>query len=93
VLKWRQKSAVIHTGKLLQFIPFDNVYVYFRYNEEKSVMVIINNSLKDQKLDVTRFKEGIKNYNVGTDIITDSNIDITEDFSIPAKTAMILDLK
>lgn len=93
VLKWRQKSTVIHTGKLLQFIPFGNVYVYFRYNEDKSVMVIINNSLKDQKLDVTRFKEGIKNYRVGTDIITDSNIDITEDFSIPAKTSMILDLK
>lgn len=93
VLKWRQKANVIHTGKLLQFIPFDNVYVYFRYNEEKSVMVIINNSLKDQKIDITRFKEGIKNYSVGTDIITDSNIDITEDFSIPAKTSMILDLK
>ncbi|EZH72153.1 alpha-amlyase [Aquimarina atlantica] len=93
VLKWRKHAEVIHTGKLLQFIPFDNVYVYFRYNEEKSVMVIINNSLKDQKLDVTRFKEGIKSYSVGTDIITDSNIDITEDFSIPAKTSMILDLK
>ncbi|WP_074409284.1 glycoside hydrolase family 13 protein [Aquimarina megaterium] len=93
VLKWRRKAAVIHTGKLLQFIPFDNVYVYFRYNEEKSVMVVINNSLKDQKLDVARFKEGMKNYSVGTDIITDSNIDITEDFSIPAKTSMILDLK
>ncbi|WP_024770403.1 glycoside hydrolase family 13 protein [Aquimarina macrocephali] len=93
VLKWRQQAAVIHTGKLLQFIPFDNVYVYFRYNEEKSVMVVINNSLKDQQLDITRFKEGIKNYSVGTDIITDSNIDITEDFNIPAKTSMILDLK
>ncbi|WP_438424331.1 glycoside hydrolase family 13 protein [Aquimarina macrocephali] len=93
VLKWRQQAAVIHTGKLLQFIPFDNVYVYFRYNEEKSVMVVINNSLKDQQLDITRFKEGIKNYSVGTDIITDSNIGITEDFNIPAKTSMILDLK
>ncbi|WP_106791189.1 glycoside hydrolase family 13 protein [Aquimarina sp. Aq78] len=93
VLKWRQQAEVIHTGKLLQFIPFDNVYVYFRYNEEKSVMVVINNSLKDQQLDITRFKEGIKNYSIGTDIITDSNIDITENFSIPAKTSMILDLK
>ncbi|PKV52021.1 glycosidase [Aquimarina sp. MAR_2010_214] len=93
VLKWRQQAEVIHTGKLLQFIPFDNVYVYFRYNEEKSVMVVINNSLKDQQLDITRFKEGIKNYSVGTDIITDSNIDITEDFSISAKTSMILELK
>lgn len=93
ILNWRKNKPSVHKGKLLQFIPFDNVYVYFRYDDKESVMVIINNSLKDQKLDVARFKEGIKNYSVGTDIITDSNIDITEDFSVSAKTSMILDLK
>ncbi len=93
VLNWRKNTPVIHTGKLLQFIPFDNVYVYFRYTEEKRVMVIINNNTKDQKLDVARFKEGIKDFKMGTNIITDSNIDISEDFSIPAKTSMILELK
>ncbi len=93
VLNWRKNTPVIHTGKLLQFIPFHNVYVYFRYAEEKSVMVIINNNSKDQKLPVSRFKEGIKDFKMGTDIITDTNIDVTEDFSIPAKTSMILELK
>ncbi|MEW7290547.1 glycoside hydrolase family 13 protein [Aquimarina sp. 2304DJ70-9] len=93
VLNWRKTAEVIHTGKLLQFIPFDNVYVYFRYNKEKSVMVLMNNNTKDQKIDITRFKEGIKDFKTGTDIITDSNIDITEPFAIQAKTSMILELK
>ncbi len=93
VLNWRKDAPVIHTGKLLQFIPFDNVYVYFRYKEQKRVMVIINNNTKDQKIDVARFKEGIKDFKTGTDIITDSNINITEDFNIPSKTSMILELK
>ncbi len=93
VLNWRKNTPVIHSGKLLQFIPFDNVYVYFRYDEYKSVMVIINNNTKDQKINVARFKEGIKDFKTGTDIITDSNINITEDFSIPSKTSLILELK
>ncbi|MBQ0734126.1 glycoside hydrolase family 13 protein [Aquimarina celericrescens] len=93
VLNWRKNTSVIHTGKLLQFIPFDNVYVYFRSNEEKSIMVIINNNTKDQKIDIGRFKEGLKNFKTGTDIITDSNIDVTEEFTIKAKTSMILELK
>lgn len=93
VLNWRKNTPVIHNGKLLQFIPFDNVYVYFRYNKEKSVMVIINNSVKNQQINVTRFKEGLKNFKIGTDILTDSNIDVTEDFNIPAKGSMILELK
>ncbi|MDY8138183.1 glycoside hydrolase family 13 protein [Aquimarina sp. 2201CG5-10] len=93
VLNWRKDAQAIHTGKLLQFIPFDNVYVYFRYTKEKSVMVLINNNTKDQKIDVDRFKEGIKNHKLGTDIITDTNIDITEPFILKSKTSMILELK
>ncbi|MBQ4821092.1 glycoside hydrolase family 13 protein [Aquimarina sp. MMG016] len=93
VLNWRKDAEVIHKGKLMQFIPFDNVYVYFRYNEEKTVMVIINNSSKNQEIDITRFKEGLKDFKMGTDIITDSNIDVTENFKVQAKTPMIIELK
>ncbi|SHJ05907.1 glycoside hydrolase family 13 protein [Aquimarina spongiae] len=93
VLNWRKNASAIHNGQLLQFIPFDNVYVYFRYNKEQTIMVIINNSTKDQNINVNRFKEGIQAFKTGTDIITDNNIDITEDFNIQAKKSMILELK
>ncbi len=93
VLNWRKKANVIHTGKLLHYIPFDNVYVYFRYNKEKSVMIIINNNSNDQKLEVARFKEGLKDFKMGTDIITDANIDLTETITIQGKTPLILELK
>ncbi len=93
VLNWRKNTPVIHTGKLLQFIPFNNVYVYFRYTQEKTVMIILNNSTTDQEIDVARFTEGIKNFKIGTDIISDSNIDISENFTIKSKGSMILELK
>ncbi|WP_109299052.1 glycoside hydrolase family 13 protein [Aquimarina sp. AU474] len=93
VLNWRKNTPVIHNGKLLQFIPFNNVYVYFRYTQEKTVMVVINNSTTDQEIEVARFTEGIQNFKRGTDIISDSNIDISENFIIKSKGSMILELK
>ncbi|WP_299899173.1 glycoside hydrolase family 13 protein [uncultured Aquimarina sp.] len=93
VLNWRKNSEAIHKGELLQYIPFDNVYVYFRYTEKERVMVIINNNSEDQKLDVTRFKEGLENHKVGKDIITDNTIDLTETIEIPSRTSMILTLQ
>lgn len=93
VLNWRKQNEVIHTGKLLQYIPFDNVYVYFRYNDSKRVMVVINNNPNDQKLNMDRFSEGLANYKNGMDILTDSNLDLTEELFIPAKTSMIIELK
>ena len=44
LLNWRKGKDVIHDGKLKQFIPDNGLYVYFRYNDKESVMVILNNS-------------------------------------------------
>ncbi|WP_343211332.1 glycoside hydrolase family 13 protein [Aquimarina litoralis] len=93
VLNWRKSSDAIHSGKLLQYIPFNNVYVYFRYTEKESVMVIINNNSESQELDITRFKEGLKDFKIGKDIITDNTIDVTENITISSRTSMILTLQ
>ncbi|MDH7444198.1 glycoside hydrolase family 13 protein [Aquimarina sp. 2201CG14-23] len=93
VLNWRKSSNAVHNGKLLQYIPFNNVYVYFRYTEKESVMVIINNNSENQELDITRFKEGLKNFKSGKDIITDHTIDVSKNIVIPARTSMIISLQ
>ncbi|RZS92544.1 glycoside hydrolase family 13 protein [Aquimarina brevivitae] len=93
ILNWRKENSVIHSGKLLQYIPQDNVYVYFRYNDDHRVMVIINNSLKNHTINTQRYKEGLQDFKKGTDIITDSNMDLTSQIFIPAKTPMIITLK
>jgi glycosidase len=54
---YRKQHAVLQTGKTMQYVPEDAVYVYFRYNEQETVMVVMNcnDSTKEIKLD--RFKE------------------------------------
>ncbi|TYP72211.1 glycoside hydrolase family 13 protein [Aquimarina intermedia] len=93
LLNWRKEATAVHNGNLLQYIPFDNVYVYFRSNETQTVMVLINNSSKIRKLDTSRFKEGIQSFTQGTDVISDENFDLTSKITIQPKTALILDLK
>jgi glycosidase len=91
LLHFRQKKPVLHTGKLLQFVPKNNVYVYFRYNESESVMIVINNSNKEQALNWQYFSEGLQGKKVGKDIISNQSISFDKPGFIKAKTSFIIE--
>jgi glycosidase len=91
LLHFRQKKPVLHTGKLLQFVPKNNVYVYFRYNESDSVMIVINNSNKEQALNWQYFSEGLQGKKVGKDIISNQSISFDKPGFIKAKTSFIIE--
>ncbi len=42
IQNWRKNKTVIHTGRLMHFAPQDGVYTYFRYNDNETVMVVLN---------------------------------------------------
>lgn len=93
ILNWRKDKEVIHTGKLKHFIPENGMYVYFRYNDEETVMVVLNNLEKEQELSLTRFKEIIKSKTKAVDVITNSKFNLTDKISIKPKSALILELE
>jgi glycosidase len=102
ILNWRKNQKVIHDGVLLQYVPQNNVYVYFRYlkplqstsKDPEVVMVILNNSEKEEEITWSRFAEGIQGFNFGTDILTNQSFDFEQKTGkMPAKTAYIIQLK
>lgn len=93
LLNWRKGKEVIHTGKTKNFFPQNDVFVYFRYNEKESVMVVLNNSDAEQTVDVKHFAESLKTFTKGKDILSDKEFSIRENFKIPAKTSMVVELK
>ncbi|WP_457611556.1 glycoside hydrolase family 13 protein [Lutibacter sp.] len=94
LLNWRKNTEVIHTGETTHYIPENNVYVYFRYNEKKSVMIIINNNPKEQTIQLNRFAENLKAYTSGIDILTNTKLDLLKaDLIIKGKTSLIIELK
>ena len=93
ITNWRKNSEAIHKGKLVHFIPENNVYVYFRYTENERVMVIMN--MNDEPITISRSKhiELLRGYSSGVNILDGSTIDMTKDFEAPAKATTILELK
>lgn len=93
LFNWRKNKTVIHNGKTTHYIPENNVYVYFRYNENESVMVVVNNNAEKQTFKTNRFAENIKNYLSGKDIFTEKTFDLNNDITIESKSVLILELK
>lgn len=93
LLNWRKGKDVIHSGKTKNYVPQNNVFTYFRYNGDESVMVIINNNEKDQTLDLKRFEESLKGFSKGKEVISEKEIAIQNNIIVPAKTPLIIELK
>ncbi len=90
---WRKSKEVIHSGKTTHYVPDNNVYVYFRYNEKETVMVIINNNSEKQTLKTNRFKESIQNLKSRKEVLSGTTFDLNNDIEIEGKSALILELK
>jgi predicted GTPase len=78
---------------MTHYVPDNNVYVYFRYNEKETVMVIINNNSDKQTLKINRFKESIQNLKSGKEVLSGKHFDLNNDIEIEGKSALILELK
>lgn len=92
LFNWRKTKKVIHTGKTTHYVPENNVYVYFRHNDNESVMVLINNSTEKQTITTERFSENLKKYSKGTDVITQKTIAIQQPIVLEPKTGLVLEL-
>ena len=92
VATWRQDKDVIHNGNLTHFIPENNIYVYFRHNEEETVMVVLNAQNETQSLDLSRFSELMEGYQSGYDLISQHNFQIDETLEVAPLQSMIIEL-
>jgi glycosidase len=91
---WRKNNKPVTEGKLLHFVPENNVYAYFRYTQDEAVAVFLNNHDTDEKIvNLKRFNEILKNYSIGINIITKEENDLSQILKIPNESAIILELK
>ena len=92
ITTWRKTNPAVHNGLLKHFVPQFGVYVYFRYNESNTVMVILNKNDHETNLTTNRFSEVMSGFKSGTEIITSKTITDLNEIHIPAKAAMIIKL-
>ena len=93
LFQWRKNEAVIHHGKTLHYSPKNEVYVYFRYTDEKSIMVILNANKEAQTIDFGRFSERIGDTPNGKDVFHKEDVLFSKPLTLPAKSTKIISFK
>lgn len=90
---YRKHNRVLQNGRLMQFVPEEGTYVYFRYDNSKTVMVALNNSSKEIRLDGARFSERLQGFSSAINIVTGARLNGLSTFLLPANTTLVLELQ
>ena len=89
---FRKQSSALKTGKLMQYIPVDGLYVYFRYDANQTIMCVMNTSNKDQSVSLDKYTECTKGFSKGKNIVDGNSINANT-FSIPAMKMWVIELE
>ncbi|KQQ87850.1 glycoside hydrolase family 13 protein [Massilia sp. Leaf139] len=89
---WRKGQPVIHSGRLMHFGPEDNTWVYFRYQDNKRIMVAMNNNDKEMRLPTGRFQEMLKGTARGVDVLTGATVDLARELRLAPKATLLIEL-
>ena len=92
LLQWRKTATAVHNGKLVQFLPENEVYVYFRQNDEQTVMVILHNGYQPKVLKTNRFNEILSSFSSGKDVVTGKELESLDKIQLSPRSAMIIEL-
>jgi glycosidase len=88
---YRKTSSALTTGKFMQYVPEEGVYVYFRYDNKQTVMVIMNTSKQEKKVTIEKYTERTNGFSGMKNIFT-GKITALKDFSTDAKESGVYEL-
>ncbi len=92
LLNWRKTNATFQGGRLIHYVPENNVYVYFRIMDSKRVMVVLNASEKEVTLNTDRFKESIAGATKAHEVISGNTLQSLTSLTLGARGVLILEL-
>jgi glycosidase len=87
---YRTKSSALKTGNMMQYIPEDGLYVYFRYDNNQTIMCVMNTDNKARNLNLSKYAERTNGFNGGKNIISGNQIG--QAFSVPAMSMHVIEL-
>ena len=93
IANWRKTSKAASLGKLMQFVPEQSIYVYFRYTSSEKVMVIMNAANDAQTLELNRFDEMLQGKTTGKDITNDQMVDLSSKLTLDPWSIKVIEVK
>ena len=89
---WRKRTPLLHTGKLTHFAPANGVYVYFRHDGGKAVMVVLNKNAGATSLPLDRFDAFLRGHGA-REALTGEPVALGKSLLLPAKSATLLEIE
>jgi glycosidase len=90
---FRKGSSAIKTGKLMQYLPQNGVYVYFRYDDKQTVMCVMNTNASASTIDLSRFQERMKDFTKAYDVATGNVFTLEPTLTLGAKYLLVMELR
>ena len=91
LLHWRQGNSLITKGKMIQFIPYNGVYVIARQYQGRTALTILNGTTKPATFEVKRYAEVIGNAARVKDIPTGRYYDISSNLQLKPRQTLVLE--
>lgn len=88
---FRKGSSALTSGKMMQFVPEDGVYVYFRYDDHQTLMVVMNTAKEKKNVGLKRFTERTQGFLKMKNILSGEASDLKE-FSLDSYHCNIYEL-
>lgn len=92
LLHWRKGNDVISKGKMKHFMPRNNIYVYERSYNGKSILVVMNGVNKEVDWDLAHYKEVIGNKTDARNVLTDTDVKLGAIIRLQPKEVLMLEL-
>ncbi len=91
LLRFRKNSSALTTGKTMQYIVKDGVYIYFRYDAKQTIMVITNTGEKNFTPNWNIYAERASGFSKMKNIISGETKTL-EGFTIKPKESFVFEL-
>jgi neopullulanase len=92
LLTWRRGNDVIAKGSLKHFVPLHGAYVYFRENQGKKVLVVLNGLSRENTIALDPYSEVLGNIHSGKDVITGKTVSLEKELRLAPRETLILEL-
>lgn len=98
LIRYRNATPALQTGKLMQFATIDRepekgLYVYFRYDEAKTVMIVLNFSNNDKVLETKRFAERMTDFTKAKNVLTGETLTDLTTLKVGKNSPLVLELE